>query len=239
MLQHVKRGSAMESGDHFKNGASPKSQMSRGNNIIKCPFFLIFTLAIMLIGTSCKNNAAKDDTDNSVNSTETEEINKASENLEEDYNAWFQLQGKYVETVNLRVAEVQINESNWANQRSLVVALVENVTDKERGGFFVAEDIFFPVAALDEEIAILEDISTQIKTVTRIYNCTRRYITSYGITITFNYSSSDSKWVEIDIYSSDKKTVGINSEYLIDYINGLKDCKQTIIDFKAGKWSNK
>ena len=27
--------SAMESGDHFKNGVNPKDQMSRGNSILK------------------------------------------------------------------------------------------------------------------------------------------------------------------------------------------------------------
>jgi hypothetical protein len=77
-----------------------------------------------------------------------------------------------------------------------------------------------------------------MKNVARKYNCIRRYITSYGITITFNYSSSDSKWITINIYYSDKNIVEINSEYLMDYINGLKECKQTIIDFKTGKWSN-
>jgi hypothetical protein len=33
MRQYAKQSSTMESGDHFKNGASPKSQMSRGNLI--------------------------------------------------------------------------------------------------------------------------------------------------------------------------------------------------------------
>lgn len=61
------------------------------------------------------------------------------------------LQGKYVEMLPLRVAEVQINKYNWT--RSLSVELVENLTDKERGGFF--GDMFLPVAALDEEITIL------------------------------------------------------------------------------------
>jgi len=34
MQQHTNQSSAMEIGEHSKNGASPKSQMSKGNNLI-------------------------------------------------------------------------------------------------------------------------------------------------------------------------------------------------------------
>jgi len=33
MKQHKKSDNVMEAGDHFKNGAGPKSRMSRGNNV--------------------------------------------------------------------------------------------------------------------------------------------------------------------------------------------------------------
>jgi hypothetical protein len=228
-------GSAMERETISKNRVSTKNDKSRINNTIKYPFFLIFALSIMLIETSCKNNATQDDANNSVNSTE--EVNRTSSNLEEDYNAWFQLQGKYVENFSLKIAEVNTHSEYWKDD--LLIAVVENVTDKERGGFFVAKDVYFPIDALDEEIATLENIATQMKNDVRKYNCIRRYITSYGITITFQYSSSESKWVEIQIYySSDKGAVTIKPEYLEDYIQGLKNCKQCIVEYKTDKWSN-
>jgi len=33
MKQYKKSDNVMEAGDHLKNGASPKSRMSRGNNV--------------------------------------------------------------------------------------------------------------------------------------------------------------------------------------------------------------
>jgi hypothetical protein len=50
--------SAMETGDHFKNGANLKSQMSRGNNKISCFRNLIFSwlCLVMLFCTSCAKN---------------------------------------------------------------------------------------------------------------------------------------------------------------------------------------
>ncbi|MDR1896566.1 MAG: hypothetical protein LBR10_07240 [Prevotellaceae bacterium] len=231
---------AMETGDHSKNGASPKSHMSRGNTIARCSFLLIFALPMLLMQTSCKNDGTKDDANNSVNSTE--EVNKDSGNLEEDYTAWFQLRGKYVEHFNLKIAEVNVDKYTYDGSfrtEDLVVALVENLTDKERGGFFIMRDVYFPVASIDEEIAVLENIALQMKNEIRKYNCQRRYVTAYGITITFHFSS-ESNWDEIQIlYSSDKHVVSIKPDYLMNYIQGLKDCKQYIIDFKAGKWSNK
>jgi hypothetical protein len=219
-----------------KSRVSPKNDRSSVNSIIRYPFFVMLLLAIMLIETGCKNNTTKDDANNPANSTE--EVNRASGNLEEDYDAWFQLQGKYIEYFALKITEVQIREYSWSKE-DLTVALVENVTDKERSGFFVTKGVYFSVAALDEEIAILENISAQMKNEMRKYNCTRSYITSYGITITFQYSSPESKWTDVKIYySSDKSAVEIMPEYLMNYIEGLKVSKQYIIDFKAGKWSN-
>jgi hypothetical protein len=216
-----------------KSRVSPKNDRSRVNNLMKWPSFLVFLLSIMLMGTSCKNDTVKED-----EVGDTVEVNQTSENLEEDYNAWFQLYGKYVEYFHLQMPEVQVSERNW-DKEGLVVALVENVADKERGGFFVAKNIYFPIAALDEEIATLENIAEQIKRDLRKYNCTRRYVTSYGIIIVFQYSSSDSKWTTVEIaYNSDKSSVKIKPDYLLSYIRGLKDCRQRIADFKAGKWSN-
>ncbi len=215
-----------------------QNNRSKINLVIKYSSFLILGLVIILTGISCNNNPTKDDVNTSSNLTE--EVNEVSGNLKEDYNAWFQLQGKYIENFNLEIAKVKVGESDyyWDTQ-DLVVAIVENITDKERGGFFVAQDVYFPVTALDEEIAILENIATQMKNEVRKYNCTRRYITFYGITITFSYSSSERKWVDIRIYySSDKKPVEIVPENLMNYIQGLKDCKQYIVDYVAGKWNN-
>ncbi|MDR1898079.1 MAG: hypothetical protein LBR10_14960 [Prevotellaceae bacterium] len=227
---------AMEREAISKNCVSPKNDRSRRNIIARCSFLLIFALPMLLMQTSCKNDGTKDDANNSVNSIE--EVNKNSGNLEEDYTAWFQLQGKYVEHFSLQIAEVNVDKYTYSTV-DLVVALVENLTDKERGGFFIMRDVYFPVASIDEEIAVLENIALQMKDEIRKYNCQRRYVTTYGITITFHFSS-ESNWDEIEVYySSDKSSVRIKPEYLMNYIKGLKDCKQCIIDFKAGKWSNK
>jgi hypothetical protein len=235
MLELSNLTSIMERETISKNRVSPKNDKSRINTI-KCPFFLIFALAIILFGTSCKNTTTIDDANNPENSTEN--VTKTSGNLKEDYNAWFQLQEKYVEYFNLSIKEVQLSESSW-NTQQLVVALVENVTDKERGGFFIAKDIHFSITALDEVITTLENIITQIKSDMRKYNCQRLYNTSYGITITFQYSSSESKWNNVKIYyASEEYPVEIKPEYLMSYIQGLKDCKQNIIDFTTGNWSN-
>ena len=232
MQQYRNLNSAMERETISKNRVSPKNVKSRENTTVRSSFFLIFALAIMLIETSCKNNAIEDDSANT-----TEKINEAPNILDEDFNAWFQHKEKYVETFNLQITEVKRTEY-WSED--LVVTMVENITDKQRGGFFNPKgDIYIPVAALDEEIATLEEIATQMKD-EALYNCLRRYSTSYGITITFHYSSSESKWNEVIIYyASDENTVRIQQEYLMDYIRGLKECKQAIIDFKAGKWSNR
>ena len=119
-----------------KNRVSPKNDKSRINTI-KCPFFLIFALAIILFGTSCKNTTTIDDANNPENSTEN--VTKTSGNLKEDYNAWFQLQEKYVEYFNLSIKEVQRVLLEYSTISS---CMVENVTDKERSGF-IAKDIHF------------------------------------------------------------------------------------------------
>ena len=49
-------GEAIEAGDHFKNGASPKSQMSRGNIFMKACFAF---LAMGLFFSSCKKDEDK------------------------------------------------------------------------------------------------------------------------------------------------------------------------------------
>jgi hypothetical protein len=214
-----------------------QNNRSKINLVIKYSSFLILGLVIILTGISCNNNPTKDDVNTSSNLTE--EVNEVSGNLKEDYNAWFQLQGKYIENFNLQIAEVKVGENSW-NTQNLVVAMIENLTDKERGGFFIGKDIYFPVAALDEKILILEEIATQIKSEVRKYNCTRRYTTSYGITIIFQYSSQEHKWNNIQIYySPDSYSVEVKPDCLLNYIQGLKECKKYIIDYTAKKWDNK
>ena len=51
-------GNAMESRDHSKNGASPKSQMSRGNKRILL-FFLFLSLSFICYGQKTKKNKDK------------------------------------------------------------------------------------------------------------------------------------------------------------------------------------
>jgi len=195
----------------------------------------MFAFAIIVFGTNCKNNKTIDNANNSVNSTEKVKI--SSENLKEDYDAWFELKGKFMENFPLQITEVQYGEYSWETEK-LVIALVENLKDRERGGFFIAKNKHLSVNALNEVIVTLENVATQIKNDTRQYSCNRMYITSHEIQVTFHYSSSKKNWDSVKIYYSEKNPMEIKPEYLMNYIEGLKVCKQNIVDYTAGKWSN-
>jgi hypothetical protein len=59
----------MESGDHFKNGASPKSHTIRGNFILNVSLFLagLLAAATLSIGlSSCGNNSSQKGSSNNV-----------------------------------------------------------------------------------------------------------------------------------------------------------------------------
>ncbi len=136
---------AMMSTDHLSNGASPKEVKNRGAIKNRCPFFLIFAIAIMLSGASCKKNDTIDDANNTENTSE--KVNITSVNFKEDYNAWFELQGKYIESIKLQIREVKINDYYYGSEK-LMVALVENVTDKERAGFLLRAMNLYPLHLL-------------------------------------------------------------------------------------------
>lgn len=161
--------------------------------------------------------------------------------LDNDYNAWFEQPGEYVETYRLKIDEVRVGKYAYQTEK-LIVAFVENLTENLKGGFLLApsssDDVYLPFDALNELIGTLEDVVKQMQSGGCVYNCNRQYITSFGINIVFHYSSTAQKWDTIKIYYTNRGQE-IESEYLQEYINGLKKCKQSIEEFKAGKWDNK
>lgn len=161
--------------------------------------------------------------------------------LDNDFNAWFEQRGMYVETYRLQVAEVRIGEYTYQTEK-LCVAFVENLTENIRGGFLVAPesngDVYLSAEALNELIGTLEEVVKQMQSGGCVYNCNRQYTTSFGINIVFHYSATAKKWDTINIYYTNRGQE-VKTEYLGGYINGLKKCIQSIEEFKARKWNNK
>ncbi len=91
---------------------------------------------------------------------------------------------------------------------------------------------------MNELIKVLEDIMQQTQHDACLYNCNRQYITSAGTNIVFHYSSETKKWDEVRVYYTDNAQE-IEIKYLPGYIEGLKECAQSMEDFKSGKWDNK
>ena len=78
----AKRSGAMESGDHFKNGASPKSHTSRG------VFFIIISFVLLAVISGC----SKDDSEHSILGT-WRSANNTSYTFKADKTGTFVLMG--------------------------------------------------------------------------------------------------------------------------------------------------
>ena len=98
----------------------------------------------MVIG--CSGNGSQSD----VKTDKPNVVEAFNKELDNDYEAWFRLPGKYVETFRLQIKEVPYSTYSWNGQpkyETFTVAFVENLTDNQRGAFFVTpvigEKIFF------------------------------------------------------------------------------------------------
>ena len=185
---------------------------------------------------SCNNEK-----NNIVDFGTEETVAITSNELNEDYSAWMNLPGEYVDRFGVVVAEPVCSIYSWRENKesSMSVIILENRTTGQREGFFNRGNIY-SLSALNELISALEDIGRQINTQTCRYKTTRQYITPHGILIHFAYDGN--QWDEIvvqydnrDEYDSSDE---IEADYLSGYIDGLKSCVQFITEFKEKKWNN-
>lgn len=208
---------------------------------------LILFSGTLLFMIACDNNSSVQKTNQSTSNSSVQKTNQSTSiNSQNEYNSWFDLKGKYVEQFNLLIEKVKTGERP-RDFEQLVISLVENKTDEDRGGYFRIEKYisftnseyyYFSVEDMSEIIETLENILSQTKNDIVKYGCTRRYNTSFGTTITFDYSGTENKWENVNIYYYSGNPTSIDVNYLNNYIQGLKNCKQRILDFKNGKLNN-
>lgn len=203
-------------------------------------FYGVLAIVVLQMLIACGGNTAQEKPMNQKAGTK---LSKASLQLQQNYDAWFELKNQTVEYYRLIVAEVEPFKGAWSKEE-LNIAIFENKTNGDRAGFFqLGNDYYLSVKEAKELIQVLEGVSQQISHESCRYSCTRRYVTSFGVTITYNYSSNNSsqpkKWQEVTIYVDGDEVCEIESPYFPDYINGLKKCTQTIDDFVQGVWNNK
>jgi hypothetical protein len=72
MVQFSNSNSAMETGDHSKNGVSPKNQMSRGNFLRKA-CFTVLAIAFSLMFVACSKDDDKGTKDSKVSKSEAKQ----------------------------------------------------------------------------------------------------------------------------------------------------------------------
>lgn len=163
--------------------------------------------------------------------------------LERSSNLWFELAGNCVEYYRLKVSSVPTYRFAYAgnvHQTDLVITCFENKTNGMKAGFFnfskYSNGIDVSLADLKEFIIVLESVEKQIKNETCLYSCTRRYSTSRGFVIIYNYSQKEG-WQDVNISLGQEK-IEIQPKYIANYIAGLKECVNSIEGFVQGKWNN-
>ena len=195
----------------------------------------LFLSVALLFCCSCNN------TQNGTTAPDTEEpVVISTDELADNYSAWTNLSGEYVDIFGVTVAEPVTSADMWRENRAgMSVIVLENRTTGQREGFLNKGDIY-SLTALNELIAALEDIGKQVNTQTCRYKTKRQYITSHGISINCIYDGS--QWSKIHIQYSNDSQYGNNddltSNHLSGYIDGLKSCVQFIKEFKEKKWNN-
>lgn len=196
-----------------------------------CGVFAFVALQMLM---SCGNGAQKGAGNSDAGEAEVVSY------LKSDYNSWFELEDQTIESYSLIIAEINTDDGAWYKE-NLKVSILENKTNRDRAGFFQLGDYQLPIKELKDYIQVLEDISQELKNDVCRYNCNRYYLTSFGVVITYNYSSSGSeapKWRNVTISVDGDQVFRVAAPYLAQYIQGLKECAQTIDDFVAKKWNN-
>ena len=200
-------------------------------------FYGVLAIVVLQMIIACGGNTAQEKPMNQKAGTK---LSKASLQLQQNYDAWFELKNQTVEYYRLIVAEVEPFKGAWSKEE-LNIAIFENKTNGDRAGFFqLGNDYYLSVKEAKELIQVLENVNQQINHESCRYSCTRCYSTSFGVTVRYNYISSDThKWDEVSIYAENEEACCIDVTYFTKYLQGLKDCVQAIDKFVAGQWSNK
>ena len=206
-------------------------------------FYGVFVFVALQVLVACGNVAQESAETSIAEEIGTNEPKLLASYLQRNYDAWFELENQTVEYYRLNVAKLRLERDTWFGERELNVIIFEDKTDGNRSGFFELGDFYLPVQELKEFVQLLENVYQQMTNDVCRYNCTRRYATSFGVTITYNYSATRGTnikaWQDVTIYANGEQVYEIETPYLTGYITGLKDCAQTIDDFVAGKWDNK